>query len=67
MSASFVACHPEAGEARRGTSQALKRFREPEGSFVNGRLKFGVSPKFQMRGPSARYASLGMTHIEIET
>jgi hypothetical protein len=28
-------CHPEAGAARRGTSQALNRFREIMGVYVN--------------------------------
>ena len=61
---SSLACHPEAGAARRGTSQALNRFREPIPESVIERLMFADSLNFQLRDPSARYASLGMTRTE---
>ena len=30
----IIACHPEAGEARRGTSRAINRFREAVDDYV---------------------------------
>jgi len=59
----FLTCHPEAGVARRGTSQALNRFRELDRQSVIGRPAFGDSLNFQLRDPSARYAGLGMTAV----
>ena len=53
-------CHPEAGEARRGTSQALNRFRETIRPFRHGTLNVSRKRKFQLRGPSPS-ARLGMT------
>ena len=58
-------CHPEP-RRRRGTSQALIRFRESGRMSVSGRVIFGGSPYWQLRVPSARCASLGMTCNESE-
>jgi hypothetical protein len=64
MKTLLLACHREAGAARRETSQALNRFREPiRESVIEGHM-FGGSLNLQLRGPSARYASLGMTRSE---
>ena len=53
-------CHPEAGEARRGTPQTLKRFRETDGVYVSKRWMVAGRQSLQLRGPSPS-SRLGMT------
>jgi hypothetical protein len=58
--------HPEAGLARRGTSQALKRFRESERDYVRmdaiRRLR-GLSCNCEVPRPAM--AGLGMTRAKL--
>jgi hypothetical protein len=41
-------CHPEAGDARRGTSQALNRVREQHAFFVIAGVMFAGRQKLQL-------------------
>jgi hypothetical protein len=52
--------HPEP-RRRRGTSQAHNRYREPKRLLRRRRPNVSRKRPFQLRGPSARFASLGMT------
>ena len=57
---SVNARHPEP-RRRRGTSQALNRYRERKRLFRQCRPNVSRKHPFQLRGTSARFASLGMT------
>jgi hypothetical protein len=58
--------HPEP-RRRRGTSHALNRLRETRLGSVSAGKMFGGSRNLQVRGPSARFASLGMTALGANT
>src|SRR4051812_31146051 len=61
--ANTTACHPEAGEARRGISQALNRYREIQNRLRHrGAARRLCNPTWQLGGPSPS-ARLGMTCI----
>jgi hypothetical protein len=54
-------CHPEAGEARRGTSQLQFRYREMRSRPMTSVAFLRAEAIERLRRPSARFASLGMT------